>query len=99
MLMVSPSLTLAMLSSQSVRYMHPVSSPIRASQTVWGAPSLPDAMLLTSLFETTFALTFTALEVGVNSPTFTSTDFLPPEKPSTAKSKSTPMLFARKYVA
>jgi len=43
-------------------------------------------MFLTSLFETTLALTFTALEAGVSSPTFTSTGVLFLENPSTAKS-------------
>ena len=65
--------------------MQPVSSATNASHTRWGAPSLPAAMLLTSLFDTVFAMTFTALEVGVNSPTFASTGSLRLEKPSTAK--------------
>jgi hypothetical protein len=43
-------------------------------------------MSLTSLFETTFAVTLTALEAGVNSPTFASTGcLLLSKKPSTAK--------------
>lgn len=65
--------------------MHPVSSPTRASQTLCGAPSLPAAMFLMSVFETVFAVTFTALEAGVSSPTFASTGCLFPEKLSTAK--------------
>jgi hypothetical protein len=41
---------------------------------------------LISLFETTFAVTLTALEAGVNSPTFASTGCrLFSKKPSTAK--------------
>lgn len=65
--------------------MQPVSSPTNASHTRCGAPSLPVAMFLTSLFDTAFAMTFTALEVGVNSLTFASTGSLRLENPSTAK--------------
>jgi len=65
--------------------MQPVSSATNASHTRCGAPSLPAAMLRTSLFDIVFAMTFTALEVGVNSPTFASTGSLRFEKPSTAK--------------
>ena len=65
--------------------MQPVSSPTNASHTRCGAPSLPAAMLRTSLFDIVFAMTFTALDVGVNSPTFASTGSLRLEKPSTAK--------------
>src|SRR3990170_698428 len=67
--------------------MLPVSSPTNASQTLWAEPSLPIGISLISLFDTTFAVTLTALDCGVNSPTFASTGvrclFSP--KPSTAK--------------
>jgi len=53
-------------------------------------------MLRTSLFDIVFAMTFTALEVGVNSPTFASTGSLRLEKPSTAKSFNT-LFFDKKH--
>src|SRR4030042_3104703 len=66
--------------------MLPVSSPTNASQTRWAEPSRPMGMSLTSLFETTFAVTLTALDAGVNSPTFASTGCrLLSKNPSTAK--------------
>src|SRR4030042_3082708 len=85
MFTVSPSLTFSMLSSQSVRYTHPVSSPTSASLTLCGSPSLPAATFLTSLLDKTLASTFTAREDGFNSPILTSTGCLAPVNPSTAK--------------
>ena len=82
-----------MLSSQSVKYTQPVSSPTSASLTLWGSPSLPAATFLTSLFDKTLASTFTALEEGFNSPIFTSTGCLAPVNPSTAKFFQHPILF------
>jgi hypothetical protein len=51
-----------------------------------GDPSLPIGISRISLFETTFAVTLTALDWGVNSPTLASTGSLFfSKKPSTAK--------------
>jgi len=66
--------------------MLPVSSPTSASQTLCADPSLPIGISRISLFETTFAVTLTALDCGVNSPTLASTGcLLFSPKPSTAK--------------
>jgi len=79
------SLTLSMLSSHSVRYTTPVSSPISASHTLCADPSLPIGMSRVSVLDTTLALTLTAFDCGVKSPTLASTGcFLFSKNPSTA---------------
>ena len=84
MRMLSPSLTFSMLSSHNVRYTTPVSSPMSASLTLWAAPSLPIGISLISVLDTTLAVTLTALDCGVKSPTFASTGCFFSKKPSTA---------------
>ncbi len=73
MFSVSPSLILSMLSSHRLRYTQPVSSPTRASTILCGVKSLVLVVFRTSPFVTTLAVTFTALESGVSSPTLTLT--------------------------
>ena len=85
MRMVSCSLILSMLSSHSVRYTTPVSSPTSASHTLWAEPSLPMGISRISVLDTTLAVTLTAFDCGFRSPTFASTgSFLFSKKPSTA---------------
>ena len=73
------------LSSHSVRYTTPVSSPMSASLTLCAEPSLPIGISRISVLDTTLAVTLTALDCGVKSPTFASTGvFLFSKKPSTA---------------
>src|SRR3990170_5472400 len=99
--MESFSFTFSMLSSHRVRYTLPVSSPTNASQTLCAEPSLPIGISRISLFETTFAVTFTALDCGVNSPTLASTGVLGcllSKKPSTAKLIQLPVSFLNRHV-
>ena len=51
-------------------YTTPVSSPTSASLTLWGEPSLPIGDSRISVLDTTLAVTLTAFDCGVNSPTF-----------------------------